>query len=109
MLRGMTKKRKSFRQTRDYARVLAYVNRFRTKRGAKPIKALPKGKPRIGTSCPIANALKPVCGGSIFVAGDEIRIYDVATRQNVYFTPPQYVGRFVRRFDDDMIPELVER
>lgn len=102
----MTKKRKPFRQTREYDRVLAYVNRLRAKHlGKKPIKALPKGRSS-PIHCPIAHGL----GNSRDFGGPVVAKVDrnfIRFSDGEYVYTPRYIQKFVERFDEERIPELM--
>lgn len=92
-------------------KVLAYVNRLRKQLGRRPLKRLPKGEVCCAESCPIARALKPTDG---YAEVDDTEIVVVRgagfdAREVLKTKPPRYVTRFVRHFDNGLIPELVSR
>lgn len=119
---------------RSLTRVLGFVNRVRTANGLRPLKSLQKGKKGNIYKCPIAASLKGLftVDGEIAVASgltlteqtkvtqrtckalglskeETQRAIDNATKGHTVSLPtPKYVGQFIERFDNGLIPNLVK-
>lgn len=85
----------------NYKRILKWVNSERLKMHKQPITELPKGIPENPTYCPIAEGL----GGATVGDCDWRYIGDDAqfNRQQL----PEYVIKFIERFDTGKYPALI--
>lgn len=90
---------KKFTETRQYRRVLAFVNRVRVEHNKRPLKQLPKGSCKDIDRCVIARAFHGPKGG---------QFHNITNKDGTisYIKFPDYVWNFIGRFDDGRIPEL---
>ena len=90
---------KPFSETRQYQRVLGYVNRIRAERDLPLLNLLPKGGRGYSHTCPIAIAVEG--------RQDAKRTsWETWKGDTVYRDSPAYVQDFVDRFDGGNFPEL---
>jgi len=92
--------------TTNREKTLAFVNQHRTKHGLEAITELPKGMPGEATNCVVARALNEVyVTTTASVAG--ITIYGEDGKMRRLRTPVA-VADFIRAFDRDYFPDLID-
>lgn len=78
----------------DYDRTLKFCNAIRRKKGLPPLEKMPRGTPRVSTTCPIARAISSTELGAVGVASVRTGLTRFAKRL------PGFARRFVYAVDD---------